>query len=122
MAKKKISKKTAKELPKSYERLQEFAHKARVEVERILKIVGKEADLSSQLLKRKVDIYGLDSKVEKKYIDLGKEAYNLVDKGKITHAKLKGIVRDIDNLYDLIDKSKEEVDKLKKQIKDAVAS
>ncbi len=112
---------TEKDLPRRYERLQEFAQKARLEVERILKIVLKEGDLSSKLLKRKMDLIGLDTKVEKKYMELGKETYNLIEAGKISESKLVTLVKEIDKLYDSIEKNKKDVDGLKKLIKKTVA-
>lgn len=109
----------SKEVPKSYERLQELANKAKVEVGKILKIIGKEADLSSKLLKGKLDIHGIDSKVEKKYIQLGKEAYNLVEEGKIDNGVLVAIVEEINKFNDDSQQKHEEIKDLKQKMKDA---
>lgn len=109
-----------KEMQKGYERLQELAGKARVELDKILRIIGKEANLSSKFLRRKIDILGLDSQIEKKYIDLGKEVYNLVSNGLITEPMLKSICNEIDKLYSKIEQGKKQIDKLKVQMKDVI--
>lgn len=109
-----------KEMQKGYEKLHELAGKARVELEKILKIIGKEADLSSKFLRSKIDVLGLDSEIEKKYIELGKEAYDLVSKGEITDSKLKPITEEIEKLYNKLNQSRKQIDKLKEQMKDAV--
>lgn len=108
-----------KELPKSYAKLTELAAKARVEVERILKIIGKEADLSSKVLKGRVDILNIDTRIDKQYRELGKESYNLVEKGKVDNSELKSIVSEINELYKLVDKKKKQVDKLKQEMRKA---
>lgn len=120
MAKKKEAVK--KELPKSYARLTELAGKARVEVEKILRIVGKEADLSSKVLKGKIDILNMDTKIDKKYREMGKETYDLVEKGKITETNLKAIAGEIDKLYNGLGQKKKQINKLKQQMKKVAKS
>lgn len=109
-----------KDLQKGYERLQELAGKARVELEKILKVIGKEADLSSKFLRGKIDVLGLDNEIDKKYRELGKEAYNLVSEGKISELGLKSVCDEIDKLYSKIEQSRKQINKLKVQMKDAV--
>ena len=120
MAKKKETAK--KELPKSYARLKDLAGKARLEVEKILKIIGKEADLSSKVLKGRVDILNLDTKIGKKYREMGKETYSLIEKEKITDFKLKSIAVEIDKLYRTLEQKKKQINKLKQQMKKVVKS
>lgn len=106
-----------KELPKSYARLTELAGKARVEVEKILKIIGREADLSSKVLKGKIDIMNLDTKIDRNYRELGKETYNLIEKGRITDTRLKSITLDINKMYRNLDQKRKQINKLKHQMK-----
>lgn len=108
-----------KELPESYARLKNLAGRARVEVEKILRIIGKEADLSSKVLKGRVEVLNLDTKIEKKYREMGKETYGLIEKGKITEAKLKTIALEIDKLYRVLEQKKKQISKLKQQMKKA---
>lgn len=107
-----------KETGKGYEKLQELAGKARVELEKILKIIGKEADLSSKFLKGKINVLGLDTDIEKMYRELGKETYELISRGKIIEPGLKAIYDEINKLYVKRDRIKNEIDRFKKQIKD----
>lgn len=109
-----------KDLQKGYKRLQELAGKARVELEKILKVIGKEADLSSKFLRGKIDVLGLDSEIEKKYRELGKEVYDLVSRGVITEPGLKPICDEIDKLYSKLEQNKKQIDKLKQQMKKSV--
>lgn len=102
---------------KGYEKLQELAGKARVEVEKILKIIGKEADLSSKFLKGKINILGFDNEIEKRYRELGKEVYNLIDRGTINEPSLKVICDEIDKLYGKLDQTKKQITKVKEQMK-----
>lgn len=106
-----------KELFKGYERLQDLAGKARTELEKILKIIGKEADLSSKFLKGKINVLGLDNDIEKMYRELGKETYELISGGKIIEPGLRTIYSEINKLYVKRDKIKNEIDRFKKQIK-----
>lgn len=109
-----------KNMGKGYEKLQELAGKAKVELGKILKIIGKEADLSSKLLRGKIDVLGLDTEIEKKYRELGKEAYNLVSDGSINEPGLKSICDEIDEMYSRIEQSKKQIDKLKQQMKKTI--
>jgi hypothetical protein len=106
-----------KEKGEGSERLQSLAKKARTELEKMLKIIGEEASLSSRFIKGKIDILGINTEIEKKYKDLGKESYNLISSGKITEPGLKAISSEIDLLYNKANKRKEEIEKLKTQIK-----
>lgn len=106
-----------KELPKSYDRLKELAVKTRIEVEKILKIIGREADLSSKVLKGRIVVLNLDTKIEKKYVEMGKETYSLIEKGKIPDTKLKSIAVEIDKLYRTLGQKRKDIDKLKKEMK-----
>lgn len=102
------------------ERLQELAVKARGELEKILKVIGKEADLSSKFLKQKINVLGLDTEVDKRYRELGKETYNLISKGRITEAGLLKISDEIDKLYIKLGQTRKEITKLKDQMKKAI--
>lgn len=114
------SKLTPEKTAKAYEKLQELATKARVELEKLVKLVTKEADFGSKLVKEKFDILNLNVKIDKKYRQLGKEVYDLVNKGEITNSTLVRIVKEIDKLYKNVDKKKKEVDKLKRLMKKEV--
>lgn len=111
-----------KELPKSYARLKDLASKARVEVEKILRIIGKEADLSSKVLKGRVDVLNLDTKIEKKYREMGKETYTLIEEEKITDTKLKSIAVEIDKLYRALEQKKKQINRLKQDMKKVAKS
>lgn len=102
------------------ERLQELAVKARAELEKILNVIGKEADLSSKFLKRKINILTLDTEIEKKYRELGKEAYDLISRGDITDPGLRKISDDIDKIYIRLGQTRKEISRLKEQMKKAV--
>lgn len=109
-----------KELGKGYERLQELAGKARVELEKILNVIGKEADLSSKFLKKKINVIGLDTEIDKKYRELGKETYDLISKGTISESSLLKISDEIDKLYIRLGQTRKEIGKLKDQMKKAI--
>lgn len=111
-----MAKKKEREAGKGYKKLQVLADKAKVELEKILKIVSKEADLGSRFLKEKIAVMGLDSDIEKKYIELGKEAYSLIDKGSITEPSLKAISSEIDRLYDKLEEARKQIGSLKEQM------
>lgn len=102
---------------KSYELLQSFASKAKIELEKMLKVIGEEANLSSQFLKGKIDILGINTEIEKKYRELGKEAYLLISEGKLNDSKLKAVALELDQLYSKVDQRRKNIDKLKDQIK-----
>lgn len=102
-------------------RLQELAVKARSELEKILKVIGKEADLSSKFLKRKIDVLTLDTEIDKKYRELGKEVYNLITKGEITDPRLRKISDDIDKLYVRLGQTRKEITRLKTEMKKTVS-
>lgn len=103
------------------ERLQELAVKARAELEKILKVIGKEADLSSKFLKRKINVLGLDTEIDKKYKELGKVTYDLISKGDITDPELRKISDDIDKLYIKLGQTKKEISRLREQMRKAVS-
>jgi len=111
---------TPEKTVKAYEKLQELSTKARVELEKLVKLVTKEADFGSKLVREKFDILNLNVKIDKKYRQLGKEVYDLVNKGEITAPTLVKIVEEINKLYKSVDKKKKEVDKLKKSMKKEV--
>jgi len=110
-----------KELPKRYAKFTELAAKTKVELERILKIIGEETDLGSKVLKNKIGILGLDTKIDKQYRYLGKEVYRMVEDGKIKNQKLKDIVSKIKALYKNVVQQKKQIKKLKQQMKKAVS-
>lgn len=120
MAKKKekkvIEKKNAS---KNYERLHELAGKTRLELEKLLRVIGKEANLSSQFVKGKLDIISINSELEKKYREVGKETYNLIADKKIKEPGLKDICLEIDELYKKLDEHKKNLERLKEQMKRA---
>jgi len=120
MARKKKAEKVMSQT--TYEKLQELASKARVEVEKILKIVGKEAGLGSKVLKGRIDILNLDTKIDNKYRELGKETYNLIQKGVISDSKLKSIVDEINGYYDALGEKRGQVGELQQEMKKAVKS
>lgn len=105
------------ETSQTHEKLRDLADKAKTELEKILKIIGKEADLSSKFMKSKVQVLGLNNDLEKKYRELGKETYNLVSENKITDSNLKKICDEIDGLYKEVDQRKEQIDDYKVQMK-----
>jgi len=102
---------------KSYEKLQSLAVKAKTELEKMLKVIGEEANLSSKFLKGKIDILGINTEIEKKHRELGKETYNLMSQGKLTDPKLKLLASELDDLYSKVSQRRDQVDKLKDQIK-----
>lgn len=102
-----------------YARLTELAGKARSEVEKILKIISKEADLGSKMLKSKLDIINLDSQIDKKYRELGKETYNLIGKGEIKNAGLKLLADELNAFYNTIAEKKTQVTQLGVEMKKA---
>ena len=109
-----------KEVQKRYEKLFDVATKARSELEKILKIIGKETDLSSKFLKSKIEALGVNTEIEKKYLQLGKESYSLVVDGKITEKGLKKIADEIDGLYSKLAASKKDMTLLKAEMKKAM--
>jgi len=106
-----------KESSKGIEKLHELAGKARVELEKILSIIGKEADLSSKFVKGKMDVMSLDANIEHKYIELGKEVYNLIARGEITDPRLKVIGEELNTLYRKVEEKKKELGELKSAMK-----
>lgn len=107
-------------MAEKYDRLQELAGKARVELEKILKVIGKEADLSSKFLKRKINVIGLDTEIDKRYRELGKETYDLIGKGTISESSLLRISDEIDKLYIKLGQTRKEISRLTDQMKKAI--
>lgn len=105
---------------KKYERLQELATKAREEMEKLVKLVTKEADLGSKFVKDKIDVLNFNVQIDRKYRDIGKEVYNLVHKGEIDNQNLKDVIVEIDGLYDRIETLKNNLKDTTTKMKDEV--
>ena len=103
----------------NYERLHELAGKTKLELEKLLRVIGKEANLSSQFVKGKMDIISINTELGKLYRELGKEAYNLIIDGKIKEPGLNSIRLKVDELYKKLDENKQNLEKLKGQMKKA---
>ncbi len=103
----------------NYERLHELAGKTKLELEKLLRVIGKEANLSSQFVKGKLDIISINTELERSYRELGKEVYNLIIDGKIKEPGLNSIRLKVDKLYKKLDENKQNLEKLKGQMKKA---